>query len=49
MPVNRRFGIDELLDACAEFVAVRGRRITFEWALIAGEVSLSELVLVGRS
>ena len=36
MPVNRRFPIAELMDACKEYVDVSGRRITFEWALIAG-------------
>jgi 23S rRNA (adenine2503-C2)-methyltransferase len=36
MPVNKRYNIDELLDACREYVAKTGRRITFEWALING-------------
>jgi 23S rRNA (adenine2503-C2)-methyltransferase len=36
VPINRRYGIDALLAACADFVAVRGRRLSFEWALIDG-------------
>mmetsp|Transcript_7873 Transcript_7873/g.16175 ORF Transcript_7873/g.16175 Transcript_7873/m.16175 type:complete len:485 (-) Transcript_7873:146-1600(-) len=36
MPVNRRFGIAELMEACEEYVAGTGRRVTFEWALISG-------------
>jgi len=36
MPVNKRYNIDELLDACREYVEKTGRRITFEWALING-------------
>ena len=37
MPVNRRWHLDELLDACHYYVQQSGRRITFEWALIAGK------------
>lgn len=36
LPVNKRYPIDELLAACREYIAVTGRRITFEWALING-------------
>ncbi|MDR3645151.1 MAG: 23S rRNA (adenine(2503)-C(2))-methyltransferase RlmN [Clostridia bacterium] len=36
MPVNRKWGIDELLDACREYIALTGRRISFEYAMIAG-------------
>ena len=36
MPVNRRWPIGELLDACRYYVDRTGRRVTFEWALIAG-------------
>jgi 23S rRNA (adenine2503-C2)-methyltransferase len=36
VPINRRYPIDALLDACAAFVATRGRRLSFEWALIDG-------------
>ena len=37
MPVNRKHDIDELLEACAYYGAKTGRRISFEWALIAGQ------------
>ncbi len=36
LPVDKRYPIDELLEACREYVAVTGRRITFEWALVNG-------------
>jgi 23S rRNA (adenine2503-C2)-methyltransferase len=36
LPVNKRYPIDDLLEACREYVAATGRRITFEWALING-------------
>jgi len=36
MPINRRFDIDELLSACREYAETTGRRISFEYALIAG-------------
>jgi 23S rRNA (adenine2503-C2)-methyltransferase len=36
LPVNKRYPIDELLEACRTYVAATGRRITFEWALING-------------
>jgi 23S rRNA (adenine2503-C2)-methyltransferase len=34
MPVNRKYHVDELLDACRYYVEKTSRRITFEWALI---------------
>lgn len=37
MPVNRRYPIAELLSACCDYYAVTGRRISFEYALIAGK------------
>lgn len=37
MPVNRKFGIDELLRACADYYRKCGRRISFEYTLIAGK------------
>lgn len=36
MPVNLRWPLDELMAACNQYVSLTGRRITFEWALIAG-------------
>jgi 23S rRNA (adenine2503-C2)-methyltransferase len=37
LPVNRRWPIAELMDACRYYVDKTGRRLTFEWALIEGE------------
>ena len=37
MPINKRWGIDELLDACRAYYAKTGRRISFEYTLISGE------------
>ena len=36
MPVNRRWPVEELLDACREYAAATGRRISFEYAMIDG-------------
>ncbi len=36
MPVNRRWPIAELLDACREYIDATGRRISFEYAMIDG-------------
>ena len=37
MPINRKWGVDELLDACRYYFGVTGRRLSFEYTLIAGE------------
>ena len=36
MPVNKRYKIDDVIEACRYYVAQTGRRVTFEWALIHG-------------
>ncbi|MEP0803883.1 MAG: 23S rRNA (adenine(2503)-C(2))-methyltransferase RlmN [Chloroflexota bacterium] len=36
MPVNKRYKIDDVLEACRYYIAQTGRRVTFEWALISG-------------
>jgi 23S rRNA (adenine2503-C2)-methyltransferase len=36
VPINRRYPIDDLIGACAEYLNVRNRRISFEWAMIDG-------------
>ena len=36
MPVNKKYNISKLLEACRYYVDQTGRRITFEWALISG-------------
>ncbi len=37
MPVNKKYAIQEVIDACKYYVEKTHRRITFEWALIAGK------------
>ncbi|PIE81658.1 MAG: 23S rRNA (adenine(2503)-C(2))-methyltransferase RlmN [Chloroflexi bacterium] len=37
IPVNRRWPIADVLDACRYVIEKTGRRITFEWALINGQ------------
>lgn len=37
MPINNRFGVDTLLEACRAYYARTGRRISFEYTLIAGK------------
>jgi 23S rRNA (adenine2503-C2)-methyltransferase len=34
LPINQRYPIKDLIQACRDYVQVTGRRITFEWALI---------------
>jgi 23S rRNA (adenine2503-C2)-methyltransferase len=36
MPVNKRYKIADVIDACKYYVEQTGRRVTFEWALING-------------
>ncbi|QIB69182.1 23S rRNA (adenine(2503)-C(2))-methyltransferase RlmN [Aminipila butyrica] len=36
MPINRKYPIQQLLQACKEYTQETGRRITFEYALAAG-------------
>ena len=37
MPINRRYGVDALLDVCRRYYGATGRRISFEYTLIAGK------------
>lgn len=37
IPVNSRWPIDDLIEACHYYIEQTGRRLTFEWALISGE------------
>ena len=37
MPINKKWNIDALLDACRDYFAETGRRISFEYTLIAGK------------
>jgi 23S rRNA (adenine2503-C2)-methyltransferase len=36
VPINRRYPLDALSAACAEYVTASGRRLSIEWALIDG-------------
>ncbi|MGE3620281.1 MAG: 23S rRNA (adenine(2503)-C(2))-methyltransferase RlmN [Acidimicrobiia bacterium] len=36
VPLNRRYPLDALMAACADYLRATGRRISFEWALIDG-------------
>jgi 23S rRNA (adenine2503-C2)-methyltransferase len=36
VPINKRYPLDELMQACADYLAAKGRRLSFEWALIDG-------------
>ena len=42
MPINRRFGVDELLNTCRAYFLKTGRRISFEYTLIAGKNDSAE-------
>ena len=37
LPVNKRWPLSELMDACRYYIEKTGRRVTFEWASIQGE------------
>ncbi len=37
MPVNRRYPLSELMEACRYFFSVTGRRVTYEYAVMQGE------------
>ena len=36
MPVNRRYGVDQVLEACGRYFEKTGRRISYEYAMIRG-------------
>jgi 23S rRNA (adenine2503-C2)-methyltransferase len=36
VPLNRRYPLSVLMGACADYVAAKNRRLSFEWALIDG-------------
>ena len=50
MPVNKRWNIEKLLTACADYFSATGRRISFEYTLVSGkndtEADSRELVAV---
>jgi 23S rRNA (adenine2503-C2)-methyltransferase len=36
VPINKRYPLAVLADACGEYLQAKGRRLSFEWALIDG-------------
>jgi 23S rRNA (adenine2503-C2)-methyltransferase len=36
VPINKRYPLSMLMDACAGYLQAKGRRLSFEWALIDG-------------
>ena len=36
VPINRRYPIDAVVEACAAYLRAKSRRLSFEWALIDG-------------
>ena len=43
LPVNKRYHIDEVIDACKYYIEKTHRRVTFEWALIHGVNDMPEV------
>jgi 23S rRNA (adenine2503-C2)-methyltransferase len=37
LPVNRRYPLSELMEACRYYIEKTGRRVTFEWTAIQGQ------------
>jgi len=42
LPINKRWPLVELIEACRDYIEKTGRRPTFEWALIRGENDTKE-------
>jgi 23S rRNA (adenine2503-C2)-methyltransferase len=53
VPINRRYPLAELTAACREYLAAKGRRLSFEWALIDGVndrgIDADRLAVLARS
>ena len=53
VPLNRRYPLAALIDACHRYIEAKGRRLSFEWAMIHGvndrPVDAAELAAVARS
>ena len=45
LPINRKYPLDVLLDACRQYAEMTHRRITFEWALIRDVNDSTEVAL----
>ena len=52
VPLNRRYPLDAIIDACQEYIDAHGRRVSFEWAMIDGvndrPVDAAELAALAR-
>ena len=52
VPINKRYPLAELTEACADYLRQRGRRLSFEWALIDGvndrASDAAELAVIAR-
>jgi len=35
VPINKRYPIEQLMKACSDYLEVKGRRLSFEWAFIS--------------
>lgn len=45
VPLNRRYPVGELINACRRYVGTTGRRVTFEYALIKGVNDSDEIAI----
>jgi len=36
VPINRRYPLSDLMEACGTYLSAKGRRLSFEWAVIDG-------------
>jgi 23S rRNA (adenine2503-C2)-methyltransferase len=36
VPLNKRYPLDALVEVCRQYLTAKGRRLSFEWALISG-------------
>ncbi len=53
VPLNKRYPLSTLMDACAGYLQAKGRRLSFEWALIDGvndrDIDADQLIDRSRS
>jgi 23S rRNA (adenine2503-C2)-methyltransferase len=53
VPINRRYPLSDLIAACRDYLQAKGRRLSFEWALIDGvndrPADAGELAEIARS
>lgn len=45
MPINKKWNVSALLDACKRYYSITGRRISFEYTLIAGKNDTADAAL----